>query len=314
MTNEIKIPQISFTTIPMKKIIILISIFVLHFGVMAQLDSCGIDYRPVDTLNNFEVAYVNANFQNLPVTINGGHKIAFSTGLGGGPLIETKREFFESIRKWGKEDLNAEFILLTEEEKVYSKGYDIVVIYYMKRFEEKQRTEVLEYLHDSEIHSEGQNYFPLQCSYIGVLRFIYDNFDTTTVDIIQDEKKVTVRLRGYDCLELNYYVDDIYEFDGSEICSKMTYESSCDQCSPIMKESVLSLLNWIQVDSNTYIYMYGMFHGKPANAKNYKTALIYRLEISQQDLYRMVVYKDEMDYTEYKKYKKGQRNNRRAEL
>ena len=100
----------------------------------AQIDSCGNDYRPINVLNTYEVSFLNSYVDNKPLTLNDSTKIAFVNGLGGGVLIVTKRAFFEDVKLWDKSETNPQLIILSDQEKINSNGFDVLLVYQMNKF------------------------------------------------------------------------------------------------------------------------------------------------------------------------------------
>ena len=61
----------------------------------------------------------------------------------------TKKDYFEDIKEWEKIDSKVAtgIVVLTEEEKTRSGGYDVMVAYWVKRMTERRKKEIVRKLH-----------------------------------------------------------------------------------------------------------------------------------------------------------------------
>lgn len=97
-----------------------------------QSNNCGKDNDP--KINKDEASFLNSY---LTDTKNGfdfsGKKIAFVTGSSGSK-IGTKSEYFHEVRKWSLDNskISTSFIILTDDEKLKSGGYDAIITYWVK--------------------------------------------------------------------------------------------------------------------------------------------------------------------------------------
>ena len=104
-------------------------------GQILVIDSCGVNSNP--SLNKFEAQYFNQTCQkqrNGSCFDFSNKTIGFAFGNFGNELV-TKAEYFE---RWGKDyykrnsDVVNQLIVLTDEEKKHSGGYDAIVVSWSK--------------------------------------------------------------------------------------------------------------------------------------------------------------------------------------
>ena len=121
--------------------IILLLISANIFG--QNLSECGIDNNP--KLTQTESEYLNTyliekrngfDFKNK--------KVIFITGNSGNQ-IGTKKEYFDYIKKWNKENSKVAtgIEILTNEQKIESDGYDVIVTYWVKVLTKKRKRKIL---------------------------------------------------------------------------------------------------------------------------------------------------------------------------
>ncbi|AXP82820.1 hypothetical protein CJ739_3760 [Mariniflexile rhizosphaerae] len=121
--------------------IILLLISANIFG--QNLSGCGIDNNP--KLTQTESEYLNAyliekrngfDFKNK--------KVIFITGNSGNQ-IGTKKEYFDYIKKWNKKNSKVAtgIEILTDEQKIESDGYDVIVTYWVKVLTKKRKRKIL---------------------------------------------------------------------------------------------------------------------------------------------------------------------------
>ncbi len=116
----------------MKIFLVLICIVAYSFLGAQSLDSCGLD-------NSSEISKHEAEFLNTYLSEQRGNfdftgkKIAFVTGSSGSKM-GTKSEYFKNIVQYKKENAKvvSSIVVLTEDEKQKSGGYDAVVSYWVK--------------------------------------------------------------------------------------------------------------------------------------------------------------------------------------
>ena len=105
-----------------------------------NLDSCGLSNNPF--LTESEATFLN----NYLTDVKGnydfhGKKVAIIGGPGGS-RIEDKKEYFDDIkvyRKTGKRKIATWHIILTEEERVKSGGYDVLLTHWVKLIQSKKQ-------------------------------------------------------------------------------------------------------------------------------------------------------------------------------
>ena len=116
-------------------IIILIFLTNICFGQDVVIDSCGLDSST--TLNKYESQYFNQSLEKQRNRSNfdfQNKKVGFAYGNFGKGVI-SKKEYFD---KWGKDYFENEshvvnqLIILTEEEKQQSGGFDAIIISWSK--------------------------------------------------------------------------------------------------------------------------------------------------------------------------------------
>lgn len=97
-----------------------------------QLSNCGKDNN--SKINNDEARFLNSYLTDTKNVFDfSGKKIAFITGSSGSK-VGTKNEYFREVKK---RDLNnskiaTSFIILTDDEKLQSGGYDAIITYWVK--------------------------------------------------------------------------------------------------------------------------------------------------------------------------------------
>lgn len=100
-------------------------------------DTLTIDHDEV--LSEQEVILLNHLLKNLRDTFDfHGKKVAFITGSSGNRLL-SKADYFNQIKPWldAGDTPQASIVLLTEEEKDKSGGYDVLVLSWVKVFSER---------------------------------------------------------------------------------------------------------------------------------------------------------------------------------
>lgn len=130
------------------KILALIVSFLVTINLLGQAtDSLGIDTHVA--LNRQEIDFLNTSLINSRNTFDfANKKIAFVTGSSGRKLISKQNYFLTCVKPWT--DIGSLpqifFVSLTPEEKEKSKGYDAIVMSWVKLFTNKQRKRIIEQL------------------------------------------------------------------------------------------------------------------------------------------------------------------------
>lgn len=111
-------------------------------------DTLTIDHDEV--LSEQEVILLNHLLKNLRDTFDfHGKKVAFITGSSGNRLL-SKADYFNQIKPWldAGDTPQASIVLLTEEEKDKSGGYDVLVLSWVKVFSERQKNRIIKRLNN----------------------------------------------------------------------------------------------------------------------------------------------------------------------
>jgi hypothetical protein len=128
-------------------LVFIFDVSLLHSQI---IDSCGID--SVSILNNYESEYLNNYFEEQRDTFNFvNKKIVFVTGSSGSK-IGNKKEYFDSIKRWKKEHnsrISTSLIILSNEEKKKSGGFDAIIIYWVKIFTDGRKNKIIKQLKNS---------------------------------------------------------------------------------------------------------------------------------------------------------------------
>lgn len=135
------------TSLEMRKLILIASLF-STIGLLAQnLDSIGIDNNPF--LNKDEVKLLNSLLEEQRDTFNfTGKKVAFITGSNGRTLV-TKSDYFKnSVKPWIEKNSKPQIFMvkLTKDEKERSGGYDVLVLSWVKVFTPRSKVKIIEKL------------------------------------------------------------------------------------------------------------------------------------------------------------------------
>ncbi|MGM1056731.1 MAG: hypothetical protein ACQEWG_12655 [Bacteroidota bacterium] len=125
--------------------IYLISIFLLisSQAIGQNLSFCGLDNNP--ELTKSESDYLNAylfdkrngfDFENK--------KVIFITG-NSGYRTGTKKEYFDFIKEWNKRNSQVAtgINVLTDEQKAKTRGYDIIITYWVKQFTKRRKNKII---------------------------------------------------------------------------------------------------------------------------------------------------------------------------
>jgi hypothetical protein len=130
------------------KTLIFISSFFWTIGLFAQnSDSLGIDNNPI--LNKNEVELLNSLLNETRDDFNfTDKKVAFITGSNGGTIVSKSDYFQNSVIPWIQKDSEPQIFMikLTEDEKLKSGGYDVLVLSWVKVFTPKTQEKVIRQL------------------------------------------------------------------------------------------------------------------------------------------------------------------------
>jgi len=130
------------------KTLIFISFFFRTIGLFAQnSDSIGIDDDPI--LNKYELELMNSLLYETRKEFNfNDKKVAFVTGNMGGKIVSKSEYFQNSVIPWIQNDseLQIYMLALTDDEKLKSGGYDVLVLSWVKIFSPKTREKVISQL------------------------------------------------------------------------------------------------------------------------------------------------------------------------
>jgi hypothetical protein len=125
-----------------------ISSFFWTIGLFAQnSDSLGIDNNPF--LNKKEVELLNALLTETRGDFSfTDKKVAFITGSNGRTIVSKSDYFQKSVIPWIQEDAEPQIFMikLTEDEKLRSGGYDVLVLVWVKVFTPKTQEKVIRQL------------------------------------------------------------------------------------------------------------------------------------------------------------------------
>ncbi len=126
------------------KIIRILILLVISSNIFGQnLSKCGIDNNP--KLTQLESQYLNIylNEKRNGFDFND-KKVIFITGSNGSQ-IGTKKEYFDDIKKWNEKNskIATGIVILTNEQKLESGGYDIILTYWVKVLTEKRKKKIL---------------------------------------------------------------------------------------------------------------------------------------------------------------------------
>lgn len=130
------------------KTVLFITTFFWTIGLLAQnSDSLGIDDNPI--LNKNEVELLNSLLNDTRDDFNfTDKKVAFITGSNGGTIVSKSNYFQNSVIPWIENDSEPQIFMvkLTEDEKLKSGGYDVLVLSWVKVFTPKTQEKVIRQL------------------------------------------------------------------------------------------------------------------------------------------------------------------------
>ena len=131
-------------TMTTMKFYITILFSILMIGLFGQTaDSLGLDDNP--RLTKYEAEYFNNEFNGQRNSFDfADKKIAFITGSSAGKHL-TKTEYFKEVKARLKDNhgMTHTPVVLTEEEKLKSGGYDAVVTSWVKLLTDKRRRQII---------------------------------------------------------------------------------------------------------------------------------------------------------------------------
>lgn len=116
----------------------------ISINISAQnLDECGIDSNP--KLNLTESKFLNEYLSDRRNEFDfTNKKIIFVTGNSGN-FIKDKSDYFKNVREriGTNSRIGSDIIVLTEDEKIKSGGYDAIVTYWIKVLTERRKRKIL---------------------------------------------------------------------------------------------------------------------------------------------------------------------------
>lgn len=122
---------------------ILFFVSVYFMNAQSVIDSCGLDNH--SKISAYEASFLNDYYRERNTFDFSDKTIAFITG-GGGSIISSKSEYFNHVKQW-KENHNTtietKLVVLTDEEKRTSGGYDAIVLFWVKIFTKNQRAKMV---------------------------------------------------------------------------------------------------------------------------------------------------------------------------
>lgn len=122
--------------------ILLISMISINISAQ-NLDECGIDSNP--KLNLTESKFLNEYLSDRRNEFDfTNKKIIFVTGNSGN-FIKDKSDYFKNVREriGTNSRIGSDIIVLTEDEKIKSGGYDAIVTYWIKVLTERRKRKIL---------------------------------------------------------------------------------------------------------------------------------------------------------------------------
>lgn len=133
--------------------LLFISTFFWTIGLFAQTsDSLGVDDNPIP--NKSEVELLNSLLNETRADFNfADKKVAFITGSSGSKIVSKSDYFRCSVIPWIENGSEPQIFMvrLTEEEKLKSGGYDVLVLSWVKIFTPKRPEIVLRQLQSEKI-------------------------------------------------------------------------------------------------------------------------------------------------------------------
>ena len=128
--------------------LLIISTFLWTIGLFAQMsDSLGINNNAI--LNENEVELLNSLLKKTREGFDfTDKKVAFITGSNGGTIVSKSDYFRNSVTSWIEKDSEPQIFMvkLTEDEKMKSGGYDVLVLSWVKVFTPKTKEKVIRQL------------------------------------------------------------------------------------------------------------------------------------------------------------------------
>lgn len=125
----------------------LLMLFCTNALLAQNLDSLGANDSPF--LNKHEAGLLNALLQQQRGTFDfQDKKVAFVTGNAGSMLVQKSAYFHKSVIPWIEKGLCPQIFMarLTDEEKLQSGGYDVLVLSWVKLFTDRRRRKTIEAL------------------------------------------------------------------------------------------------------------------------------------------------------------------------
>lgn len=131
----------------MRTLILIIILCRTMAAYTQSVDSLGMDNDPI--LNYSEVDFLNSLLQEMRDTFNfTGKKVAFITGSNGATIVSKSDYFRNSIKPWLDNYSRPQIFMveLTQDEKVKSCGYDVLVLSWVKIFTPRRKEMVINQL------------------------------------------------------------------------------------------------------------------------------------------------------------------------
>jgi hypothetical protein len=105
---------------------------------------------PYEIDNNAELTQVEAEYLNAYLADQRkgfdfkNKRVIFVTGSSG-HVVGSKKQYFDNIDQWNKIDSKVAtgIDILTDEQKVQSGGYDVIIAYWVKRLTKRQKNKII---------------------------------------------------------------------------------------------------------------------------------------------------------------------------
>ena len=127
----------------MKKIGIIILLLISSKTFGQNLSKCGIDNNP--KLTQAESEYLNSYLTEKRNGFDFNDKKVIFVTANSGNLIGTKKEYFDYIKQWNEKNSKVAtgIEILTDEQKIESDGYDVIITYWIKVLTNKRKNKIL---------------------------------------------------------------------------------------------------------------------------------------------------------------------------
>jgi len=131
----------------MRTLALVISLFSALELIAQSPNNIGADNSPF--LNGDEIKLLNFLLEEQRDTFEfANKKVAFVTGSSGSMIVRKSEYFKKSVVPWIERDSRPQIsiILLSEEEKIKSNGYDVLVLSWVKLFTDRRKRKTIEQL------------------------------------------------------------------------------------------------------------------------------------------------------------------------